>query len=136
MTRSPTGGQPPPRAARVENMQLDLEGLAADICDRYHAEFTDEEARFGDAGRDWCRHDNQWLLSWAVNDILGLDELDRQALWLANVLASRDFPVDRLVRNIQIAAEVATARVPAPVGTQLATRLTSAAVAVADASVP
>lgn len=131
MIRSPAGGQPPPRTARVENTQLDLEAVAAEICDRYHAEFTDENARYGDAGREWCRHDNQWLLHWAVNDILGLDDIGRQALWLAGVLRSRDFPIDRLVRNLQIAAEVATARVPAPVGTQLATRLTSAAVAVA-----
>ncbi len=131
MSRGPTSGQPPPRTARVEKTQLDLEALAAEVCDRYHAEFTDEEAKYGGAGREWCRHDNQWLLFWGVNDILGLDELDRQALWLAGVLRSRDFPIDRLVRNLQIAADVVTARVPAPVGTQLVARLTSATVAVA-----
>ena len=76
------GGQP-----------IDLVALAAEICERYHAHYTDEAERHGPAGRAWCRHDNQWLLSWEVGDVRGVTDLDEQACWLARVLHARDVPV-------------------------------------------
>jgi hypothetical protein len=57
-------------------------------------------------GRAGAAHDNQWLLSWAVNDVLGATDLGEQVQWLARVLHARDFPVDRLARDLETAAEI------------------------------
>jgi hypothetical protein len=92
---------PPERAG-----ELDLVALAKEICTRYRAEYPDEEGRYGDAGMAWCVHDNQHILGWAVGARDGLVDLERELGWLAGVLSARDFPVERLVRNLEIAAEV------------------------------
>jgi len=60
-----------------------------------------------DAGDAWCRHDNQWILHWALEDLDGTTRLDDQLCWLAGVLDARDFPVERQVRNLEIDGEVA-----------------------------
>jgi hypothetical protein len=105
----PPGGTPPPTTAQLGDRELDLAVLARDICERYHEHYPDEHDRYGQAGADWCRHDNQWLLSWAAGDVLGVTSLDEQASWLAGVLGSRGFPLDRLAHNLRIAADVVEA---------------------------
>jgi len=85
---------------------LDLRALAQEVCRRYQAEYPDEEERYGDAGRAWCVHDNQYLLHWALLDVEGTTSLDRQVAWLARVLAARDFPLDRLARDLELCADV------------------------------
>jgi hypothetical protein len=92
---------PPERAG-----ELDLVALAKEICARYRAEYPDEEERYGDAGMAWCLHDNQHILNWAVGARNGLVDLERELAWLAGVLSARDFPVERLARDLEIAAEV------------------------------
>ena len=104
MTRPPGGMTPPARADG-----LDLVELAKEICARYRAEYPDEQERYGDAGMAWCRHDNQHILGWAVGARDGLVDLERELGWLARVLAARDFPLDRLARDLEIAADVAPA---------------------------
>jgi hypothetical protein len=95
----PPSGQPAP-----ETMDgLELVALAEQICARYRAEFPDEEQRYGPAGQAWCLHDNQYILAWAL---LGQQVLEINVAWLAGVLAARDFPLDRLRRDLEIAAEV------------------------------
>ena len=87
---------------------IDMRPLAREICARYQSEFPDEQERYGDAGIEWCLHDNLYLLAWAFQDARdGTLRLDDQAAWLARVLAAREFPVARLVRDLEIAAEVA-----------------------------
>jgi hypothetical protein len=113
----PPSGAPPPATAKLEGgEQLDLRALAEEICSRYRAEFPDEQERYGDAGIAWCLHDNQHLINWAVTDANGLGGFERQIDWLAGVLEARDFPLDRLARDLEIAAVVvegAGARRPA-----------------------
>ena len=82
-------------------------GPAREICRRYRLEFPDEEERYGDAGMAWCVHDNQHILSWAAMAVEHGLGMERQLEWLADVLRNRDFPIERLVRNLEIAAEVA-----------------------------
>jgi hypothetical protein len=109
---APPSGQPPPREARLaDGTAVDLGALAREICERYRAEYADEEERYGDAGNLWCRHDNQHLLNWAVLHTRAFVVLDEQVAWLARVLEARDFPLDRLARDLDIAAEVVAARV-------------------------
>ena len=86
---------------------IDLQPLAREICARYQAEFPDEQQRYGTAGVQWCLHDNQYLLAWALQDARdGTVVLSEQAAWLARVLAARDFPVARLARDLELAAEI------------------------------
>jgi hypothetical protein len=95
-----------PDTARLRGAELDLVAPAREICRRYRLEFPDEEGRYGDAGMAWCVHDNQHILSWAAMAIeYGLG-MERQLEWLASVLASRGFPLERLVRDLEIAADV------------------------------
>ena len=119
MSPRPPGGSPPPTHAELAGERVDLVILAAEICERYRAHYADEAERYGDAGQDWCRHDNQWLLSWAAGDVQGVTDLDEQACWLARVLRARDFPVERLAYNLRLAGEVTRERLAAGPGAQL-----------------
>jgi hypothetical protein len=127
------GGPPPPAVVHIAGDTTPLAPLAEAICLRYIAEFPDEQQRYGDAGLDWCRHDNQWLLSWGVSDVLGATDLCEQVRWLARVLQSRDFPVDRLARDLQIAAEIAAAGTFGYLSSAVAARLLIAADMLTDA---
>jgi len=97
---------PPARVTGPAGDELDLEALARTTCGRYHVEYTDEDARYGEAGRRWCVHDLQHLLNWAVLDVAGLVTLDDQVAWLAKILEARDFPLDRLARSLELGAGV------------------------------
>ncbi len=106
MTEPPSGYPPPVNAELNGGKTLDLRALAQEICARYRAEFPDEQQRYGDAGIAWCVHDNQHILNWAVTELNGYGGFERQLAWLAGVLEARDFPLDRLARNLDIAAAV------------------------------
>ena len=106
MTSRPTGVAPPEQAALDDGTSLDLVLLAREICGRYREEFPDEEERYGDAGMEWCRHDNRYILSWACLALRGYEDFNARIEWLAGVLKARDFPLDRLARDLEIAADV------------------------------
>jgi hypothetical protein len=108
VTEPPSGAPPPERAVLVgADAPIELVPLAEEVCRRYRDEFPDEEGRYGDAGMAWCIHDNQHILNWAVGARNGYVDFRRELAWLARVLESRDFPVERLARNLEIAAVVA-----------------------------
>ncbi len=112
MTRPPSGQPPPVTAELPDGETLELRPLAQEICRRYRAEFPDEQERYGDAGMAWCVHDNQYILSWAATQRNGYGGFERQLTWLAGVLEARDFPLERLARNLDIAAEVLREQAP------------------------
>jgi hypothetical protein len=101
---------------------LVLEPVAREICDRYYAEYADEEARYGPRGEAWCVHDNQHIVNWAALDMCELADFDGQLAWLGRLLHARDFPMDRYVRNVEIASEVVREQGSAyePLGDRLA----------------
>jgi hypothetical protein len=104
---APPSGQPPPeRAQMADGTEVDLEAIARAVCERYRAAYPDEEGRYGEAGMAWCRHDNQHLVNWAVLDTRDYVSLDEQVAWLAKVLEAREFPLDRLARDLDMAAAV------------------------------
>ena len=116
----PPSGQPPPTEARLgDGEALDLAMLAREICRRYRSEYPDEKERYGDAGNAWCVHDNQHLLNWAAGQVNGYVEFEREVAWLARVLEARDFPLDRLARNLDIGADVVREQVGGAPGEQL-----------------
>ena len=39
-------------------------------------------------------------------DVRGFASLEKNMLWLAQVLVARDFPLEHLARNVEICAEV------------------------------
>jgi hypothetical protein len=68
------------------------------------------------------------LLNWAVEAVNGDFDIKHEVAWLANILEARQFPVDRLARNLDICAEVTSGALPADPGNQLGEVLTSTAV--------
>ena len=124
----PPSGQPPPTTAALgDGPPLDLVPIAREICRRYRAEYTDEAERYGDAGNAWCLHDNQHILNWAAGSVNGYVDLERELSWLARVLEARDFPLDRLARNLDIGATVTREQIGGARGNDLAAALAAGA---------
>ena len=108
---APPSGHPPPQQVDLGGVPTALVPLADEICRRYREEFPDEQGRYGDAGDAWCVHDNQHLLFWAAGAVDGWVDMDREVRWLGDVLSARDFPLERLARDLDLAAEVVQERV-------------------------
>lgn len=109
MTRPapPGGASPPTQVSTSEGTPVDLRPFAQETCRRYQSEFPDEAERYGAAGGDWCLHDNLYLLAWAIQDARDSTVvLSDQVLWLGRILAARDFPMPRLIRDLEIAGDV------------------------------
>jgi len=125
----PEGGDAPPRVSSplAGGEILDLFSLATVICERYRLEYPDERGRYGDAGVAWCVHDNQHILNWATESVNGEIDIRQEIAWLAIVLHARDFPIDRLARDLDIAAVVVSEQVGEPGAGALAAVLTSTA---------
>ena len=85
---------------------VDVRELTQEVCRRYRDEYPDEEQRYGPAGQAWCVHDNRHILQWALLDPRGLVALPGHVAWLAQVLGGRDFPLERLRRDLQLCADV------------------------------
>ena len=113
MTRraAPPSGWQPPAEADLDGRAIPLAPLAAEVADRYFVDYPDDLERYGDVARSWEVHDTQYLLAWALGDVAGYVELERQVSWLARILEAREFPLDHLAGNLLIAADVVTARV-------------------------
>lgn len=95
---------PPVTATSPGGCEIDLAAVAKAACRAYDAEFPDDRERYGPVGEAWCVHDNQHLLNWATLSLRGEIDFDRQLAWLARVLEARDFPLDRLARNLELVA--------------------------------
>jgi hypothetical protein len=125
---APPSGWPPPTQGRLGDAQIELEPLARVIADRYFERFPEDLERYGDAARAWELHDTQHLLHWAIGDVEGYVEMNHHVDWLARVLAARDFPLEHLAVNLELAAEVVGSAVAR--GDEIAQRLVAAAAAV------
>jgi hypothetical protein len=111
----PSGAAPPEHAGG-----LDLRAMADRVTDRYGVEYPDEDERYEpEVWRAWCRHDTQYLLQWAVLDLDRMTSLDNQVAWLAGILEARGFPLDRLARTLELAADEADAEQRDDVGDRL-----------------
>ena len=96
----------------IDGETVFLAPLATEIARRHWNEFPDEQERYGDAGFEWCVHDTQYILWWAVLDGEEDPILARRLEWLARVLSARGYPVERLRRTVEIAADVVAERHP------------------------
>lgn len=79
-------------------------GLAQVVCERYYAEFPDYDDRYGQRGRDWCVHDNAYLIAWLVDELeLGTaGSFARNVAWLVGLLEARGFPMEGFWRNLEL----------------------------------
>jgi hypothetical protein len=97
---------PPPTSAELDGERIELTPWAEEVADRYFAEFPEDLERYGDVARPWEIHDTLHTLNWAVLDVRGFASLERNMIWLAEVLIARDFPLEHLARNVEICADV------------------------------
>lgn len=124
----PPGGPPPPTAeALPDGTTVQLLPLAEEVCRRYRQEFPDEQQRYGDAGDAWCVHDNLYLFDWAVLHLGDCADLFEEVSWLADVLEARNFPLERLARGLDLAAEVAVEQLTGRWGGHVAALMREAA---------
>jgi hypothetical protein len=124
---APPSGWPPPTEARLGDQTIGLEPLAAATADRYFERFPEDLQRYGEAGRAWAVHDTQHLLHWAIGDVEGLVDMQHHVAWLAGVLDARDFPLEHLAANLELAADIVEERLGAE---DVAERLRAAAIGV------
>jgi hypothetical protein len=128
--KPPSGGDEAPRTSAPlgkKGPSLDLVALAIEICRRYQQEFPDEKKRYGVAGNQWCTHDNQHLLNWAVEAANGHLDINHEVGWLASVLEARGFPTERLARTLELGADVILEQAIGAAGAGLALVLTDTA---------
>ena len=126
---APPSGWPAPTTATLAGEAIALTPLAEATADRYFDEFPEDVARYGEAARAWEVHDTLHCLQWAVLDVDDRADLEREVAWLANVLRSRDFPLEHLARNLELAADVVDEQLEAP-GAAVAGGLRAAAATV------
>jgi hypothetical protein len=127
---APSGGDEAPRTSAPVGRKgpvLDLVALATEICRRYQQEFPDEKKRYGDAGNQWCVHDNQHLLNWGVDAANGYLDINHEVSWLASVLESRGFPTERLARTLDLGSDVIREQEIGAPGVKVAVVLTDTA---------
>ena len=105
----PPGGWPPPDRATLAGREVELPPLAEAVSVRYFERYPEDLERYGDLARQWEIHDTQHLLNWAIGDVEGHVELERQVGWLAGVLEARDFPIEHLAGNLELAADTVEA---------------------------
>ena len=105
--RRPGGASAPTTSLIPGGAVIDLQPLAREICRRFYIRFPDELKRSGDIGTEWCQHDNQYLLAWAIQEARdGTVTFVDQSVWLARVLHSRGFPIEQLTENLLIASDL------------------------------
>ena len=119
---APPTGWPPPDTAVLNGVAVQLGPLCEEIADRYFERFPDDLDRYGnEVARAWEIHDTRHVLSWAIADAEGRADLNAQITWLARVLEARNFRLEHLATNLELAADVARERIPraGPVGARL-----------------
>jgi hypothetical protein len=123
----PTGMAPPVTATLPDGVVLELRPLAREITDRHLLRHAEDLQRYGGPGREWCTHDNQHLISWAVLAVCDVLSFHEQLAWLANVLSSRGYPLANLADNLETAAETARQLITSNHAAQLASELETGA---------
>ena len=127
----PTGMAPPVTATLPDGVVLELRPLAREITDRHLLRHAEDLQRYGGAAREWCTHDNQHLINWAVLAVCDALSFHEQLEWLAHVLTSRGYPLANLADNLETAAETARQLVTSNHAAQLASELETGALSFA-----
>jgi hypothetical protein len=103
----PSGVNPPQTFQLANGTQIDLAPLARKLCEHYYALYPDDHERYGPEGQAWCDHDSRYLLAWGLEDARAHTvDCVAQVQWLARVLTARSFLIQRLVRHVELTAEI------------------------------
>lgn len=103
---------------------MPLVPLAEAVTERHLERHPEDVGRYGqDLAWEWCVHDMQHVLAWAISD----QEFEGQLTWLARVLDAREYPVGNLIDCTMTAADVVEEELPAPAGPDIAGRMRAAA---------
>ncbi|MEX2626058.1 MAG: hypothetical protein WD225_04195 [Ilumatobacteraceae bacterium] len=100
------GATAPPAHATVDGEVVDYAPIIDVIAHRYFATGHPHGDVPEHLARRWHAHDTAYLLQWAIDDISGYGSLERELRWLADVLHSRNFPLDGLAANLDLMADV------------------------------
>lgn len=101
-TASPGGMPPPTHAVLPDATDVDLHDLAVKVTEIHLERHPEDGERYGDLAWEWCVHDTQHLMAWAVGDL----DFSGQLRWLAGLLAARGYPVANLLDCVRTCARV------------------------------
>lgn len=90
----------------LDGRRFDVLAIAREVADRHHERHPEDVGRYGEAAREWCVHDTQWLLTWAILDVQGYTSFAEQLEWLTGVLRARDYPLESVAESLVSAAEL------------------------------
>ena len=99
----PSGWKPPETLTTPSGDEIDLIGPARAATEAFIEECPAYLERYGEPGRQWCIHDHQHVLNWAL--IRSEERFTEELDWLTGVLAARDFPLEWLARGTELLAE-------------------------------
>ena len=122
----PTGMAPPVTATLPDGVVLELRLLAREITDRHLRRHAEDLQRYGETGREWCTHDNQHLINWAVLAVCDALSFREQLAWLASIDQS-GYPLANLADNLETAAETTRQLITSNHTAQLASALETGA---------
>jgi hypothetical protein len=116
----PSGMPPPATAVTVTGETVQLVPLAEEVTRRHLDGHPEDVSRYGEElAWQWCVHDMQHVLAWAITD----QEFRGQLAWLARILDARDYPVNNLFDCVLTAADVLEGGLPPDVGAEVAGRM-------------
>jgi hypothetical protein len=99
-------GELPPMEMELDGVRIDLLAIATEAADRHHERHPEDVGRLGESARDWCIHDTQWLVAWAILDVQGYTSFADQLEWLTSLLRARDYPIEHVAEGLLTAAEL------------------------------
>ena len=115
---------PPATVMTATGETVELVPLAEEVTRRHLARHQEDVTRYGhELAWEWCVHDMQHVLAWAIAD----QEFRGQLAWLARLLDARDYPVNNVFDCVVTAAEVVGQELPPEVGPAVAARMRQAA---------
>jgi hypothetical protein len=84
---------------------------ATQVTEQLMSEFPELESRYGARGREFGIHDTAYQIAWIVSavELDSPEVLRRNILWLRDLLAARDFPLEPFRRNLELALEACRA---------------------------
>ena len=99
----PSGWKAPTTLTTLSGEEIDLIGPARSATEAFIAECPAYLERYGEAGRQWCIHDHQHVLNWAL--IRSEERFAEEIDWLRGILEARDFPLEWLARGTELLAD-------------------------------
>ena len=122
---------PPATGVLSDGTEVDLHVLAVAVTEVHLQRHPEDSERYGALAWEWCVHDTQHLLAWAIGDL----DFVGQLRWLSSLLHARGYPVANLYDCVLTCARVLRARCGA-LGEEPARRMEDAVAGVDPPAAP